>query len=64
MWASPLERMPEVGKVVRCKVQNDHTKDTQEYDLIHVAESDQDWRTADDHSELSYNWTVIEWLDA
>ena len=63
MWVNPLDRMPNVGHVVRCKVRNEDTQDTQEHDLIHVAESDQDWRTADDHSELSYDWTVIAWKD-
>lgn len=32
-----------------------------EAELIHVDEDDVSWRTADDKSELSYNWDVISW---
>ena len=30
-------------------------------ELIHVLESDCAWRTADDNSELSFDWDVIRW---
>lgn len=61
MWVNPHDKMPKVGQIVLCKVQHFHTNNIQEHELIHVDESDQDWRTADDNSELSYDWTVIAW---
>ena len=53
--------MPVVGRVVTATLQHVFTKNTQEYDLVHVSESDVSWRTADDHSELSYDFNVIGW---
>ena len=63
MWVNPHERIPETGKPVLCKVRHFHTKNIQEHELVKVDESDCDWRTSDDNSELSYDWTVIEWKD-
>ena len=30
--------------------------------LIHVDADDHDWVTADDRSELSFNWDVVGWM--
>lgn len=44
-----------------CHVQHFQSKNIQEHLLNRVEEDDVDWRTADDNSELSYDWTVIKW---
>ena len=53
--------MPVVGRVVVATLQHVFTKKTQQYDLVYVSESDVSWRTDDDHSELSYDFNVIDW---
>lgn len=64
MWTSPKTLLPAVGRKVLCRLKNDNTGAVQEHWLRYVAEDDCSWRTADDNSEISYNWTVIEWLDS
>ncbi|MDO8728381.1 MAG: hypothetical protein Q7K26_06695 [bacterium] len=65
MWIKALDRLPEVGRIVRCRIQHLGRKDNiQEHELMKVNESDCDWRTSDDNSEVGYDWAVIEWLDS
>lgn len=53
--------MPKVGKVVNATVEHWYTKGRQQVELVHVDEDDCDWRTADDNSELSFDWNVVAW---
>jgi len=62
-WIDANQRMPQVGAKVLCRLQHWHTKGIQEHQLVAVDESDCTWRTADDNSEVSHDWTVIEWFD-
>ncbi len=64
VWINALERLPEVGRAVTCRLQHCDSKSVQEHELKRVDESDCTWRTADDGSEVRYDWSVIEWLDA
>lgn len=65
MWINTLNRIPEVGRIVRCRIQHcENTDNIQEYALTKVDEDDCDWRTADDNSEVGYDWKVIEWFDS
>ncbi|ATC60259.1 hypothetical protein CMV05_22990 (plasmid) [Vibrio anguillarum] len=48
---------------VKCKLQHWFTNSVQELEMIRVDESDHSWETADDRSELDFNWNVIEWLE-
>ena len=61
-WVKAQERMPAVGREVLCRLQHADTRDTLEHCLKHVAESDCDWRLTDG-GEVSYDWTVTEWMD-
>lgn len=54
-------KMPTAGSIVIATIEHWYTKGQQEVELIHVKEDDCDWRTADDNSELDYNWNVVEW---
>jgi len=52
---------PDINKPVLAIVQFWGTKITRYALLYAVEEGDQDYRTVDDDSELSYAWTVIAW---
>ena len=52
---------PEINIKVNAWVQHFHTKNVIQAELVHVDESDCDWRTADDNSELAYEWNVVAW---
>jgi hypothetical protein len=54
---------PSTGASVKAKVQHWHTKNIRTETLKKVNEDDVEWRTADDNSELSYDWDVIEWFN-
>lgn len=54
---------PPLEVPVKCKLQHWFTNNIQEHEMIRVAASDHNWITADDRSELDYNWNVIEWLE-
>lgn len=62
-WIPCKARLPAVGSKVLCKLQHCHTGGIQEHELVKVRESDCSWRTADDNSELSYDWNVLEWFE-
>ena len=47
------------GTLVLAVIQHWHTKGERFAMLRHVKEDDCSWRTADDNSELSYDWNVI-----
>jgi hypothetical protein len=55
---------PEYNKVVVAEIEHWYTKGTRIVELIRVDEDDVDWRTADDNSELSHDWSVKKWRDA
>ena len=61
MWVKVSDSLPAINVPVLCKLQHWHTKNIQEHLLIYVNEDDVSWRTSDDHSELSYDYNVIEW---
>lgn len=52
---------PIKGKTYLCKLQQCFSKEIVEEKLMWISEDDVAWRTADDNSEISYNWDVIEW---
>ena len=54
-------KYPELNKKVLASVQHFRSKNFIKAELIHVNESDCDWRTVDDNSELAYEWNVIAW---
>lgn len=62
-WISARERLPKAGSNVKCRLKHFNTKEIQEHLLLKVEEDDCSWRTADDHTEISYNWDVIEWFE-
>lgn len=63
-WVSAPGAMPAVGRKVLCKLQHCDSKNVVEHHLVRVDEPDVTWRTAGDLAEVSYDWTVTEWLDA
>lgn len=63
MWIKTKDRMPKSGAKVLCKLKHALSGNIQEHRLIKVDEDDCSWRTADDHSEISYSWDVMEWLE-
>ena len=60
-WISVKDSLPEVGINVWGALQHWHTKNYRYYELKRVDESDCNWRTSDDNSEISYDWTVTHW---
>ncbi len=62
-WIKTKEKKPPFGKVVKCKIQHWYTMGLQEHEMIRVNADDHEWVTADDNSELDFNWNVIEWQD-
>lgn len=54
-------KFPEYGQEVRATLQHFYSKGIVYADLIYVYEDDCNWMTADDNSELSHDWDVIEW---
>ncbi len=64
VWIESATSMPAVGREVLCKLQHCDSKTVVEHRLVRVDESDVTWRTAGDLAEVSYDWTVTQWLDA
>lgn len=62
-WINVRDRLPATGAEVLCRLQHFKTEAIQEHKLLKVDEGDCSWRTADDHSEISYSWDVVEWQD-
>lgn len=52
---------PPVGVVVVAQLRGCGTGRTVESDLVRVEDDDVTWRTADDMSEVSYEWDVVGW---
>ncbi|KPM97626.1 hypothetical protein [Vibrio alginolyticus] len=61
-WVDPNKELPPLGEQLVCVVQHWHTKGTRKCGLVRVNESDVEYRTTDDNTELSYDWNVISWL--
>lgn len=62
-WIKTTERLPATGQEMRCRLEHWNSDKIVEERLVKVDEDDCAWRTADDNSEISYNWNVIEWED-
>jgi len=60
-WVEVRNELPKYNHPVMCKLQSCVTDRIEEHRLLRVDETDCEWRTTDDNSEISYNWTVIEW---
>lgn len=58
-WIDAKNKKP-IGEVL-CQIQHLSTKGIVIEKLYRVKEDDVEWRTADDHSELSYDWNVIKY---
>lgn len=52
---------PTPGQVVVAQLRGCGSGRTVEAELVHVVEDDVTWRTADDMSEVSYDWDVVGW---
>jgi len=61
-WVKVGEEMPPLNAPVKCQLQHWHAKGIQEHELVHVAEDDCSWRTADDNSEVSHDYNVTAWF--
>ena len=60
-WIACYERTPDYGEKVLGALQHWETKNYRYYELKRVDESDCSWRTCDDNSEVSYDWTVTHY---
>jgi hypothetical protein len=60
-WIDVKERAPDVGIFVRALLRGCSKGTIVEALLYHVDEDDCFWRTADDNSEVSYDWDVLYW---
>jgi hypothetical protein len=60
-WIDVKERTPDVGVFVRAILRGCSKGKIVEALLYHVDEDDCFWRTADDNSEVSYDWDVLFW---
>lgn len=63
-WFALKNKQPPLGKKVRCLLQHWNTLNILEVAMVMVKGGDHNWRTADDNSELSFDWTVIGWRKA
>jgi len=54
--------LPETDEQVLCVLQHWYTKGKKTAVLFKVDEDDVDWRTADNNSEISYDWNVIAYM--
>jgi hypothetical protein len=63
VWINTKDRMPVDGQAMLCRLKHCFTDKILEERLVKVDEDDCSWRTADDHSEISYSWDVIAWLE-
>lgn len=54
--------LPEYQLAVLGALQHWNTKNYRYAEIKRVKESDCDWRTVDDNSEISYDWTVTHWM--
>jgi hypothetical protein len=61
-WVPILNGYPELGVEVLGIVQHWNTKGKRIISIKKVNESDCEWRTADDNSEISYDWNVTHWM--
>lgn len=61
MWVDVRKRLPKVNVAVLCKLRHFKKNEYQEALLKKVNEGDCDWRTADDNSEINYDWNVVSW---
>ncbi|EJY6032818.1 hypothetical protein FA341_31685 [Pseudomonas aeruginosa] len=62
-WIKTSDRLPRAGAEIQCRLKHFNTKGVLEHRLVKVEEDDCSWRTADDHSEISYDWDVVEWYE-
>lgn len=60
-WIKCSDRLPEVEKKVWGALQHWHTKNYRYAEIKKVNESDCDFRTVDDNSEISHDWAVTHW---
>jgi hypothetical protein len=62
-WINTADRMPVAEQTMLCRLKHCFTGNIVEERLVKVAEDDCSWRTADDRSEISYNWDVMAWFE-
>lgn len=55
------DRIPKPGTIIIAQLQHWNTKGIVEAELVVVDEDDVTWRTTDDNSEISYDWTVMRY---
>lgn len=62
-WVQASDRLPITGARVTCRLRHCDSENVVEHELVKVDEDDCAWRTADDCSEISYSWDVVEWYE-
>jgi len=62
-WVAAPKTMPKIGTIVIAILQHWYTKGKRQTELKAVDEDDCNFRTADDDSEISYDWTVTHWME-
>jgi hypothetical protein len=60
--APPIEKPERMNTTVLAVVEHWNSKGQRYAVLYAVDEDDNDWRTADDDSELSHDWNVVSWI--
>lgn len=58
-FTTSVEKQVTAGKTYYCVLEHYSTQNQEMHLLIKVDEDDVEWRTIDDHSEISYSWNVI-----
>ncbi len=62
-WIPIGDEPLEVDGMYECVVEHFHTKGVRPAHLFNVDESDVNWRTVDDNSELSHDWDVTHYRE-
>ncbi len=61
-WVSVEDGLPKHRQKVIAEIEHFHTHGKKYAVLFKVDESDCSWRTADDNSEIAYEWNVKKWM--
>ena len=62
-WLPIRENPPKTGDNFWGLLEHWYTHGKRVWELVAVDESDCSFRTADDNSEISYDWNVTHWME-